>query len=221
MFKAYFLSFLIITTFSFSACINIKSEYPNINYYKLTSEIVNIEKKDTIDCALQIRNFGISDEYKTDRLLVKWVDDKETNLKVYYYHRWLAPFEDMFTDFLIKRMNEANSFTGGVLKSSTLAMPDYIIEGRILEMQSVSSESSLPGSNFIELVVNAGLMKRSDGKAGLDIVFNKTYSQKIVRRDNSIASIAEGLSKAASYISDMIMIDVQNSLDNNNQNSRK
>lgn len=203
---------LIGLIFMFGACINLKSPYPDIKYYSLGTEPLSLDRIDTLETSVQLRNLTINDEYDTDFLLA--TKDQGKEILRYFYHRWTANFADLATGALISRANSYGVFMGG-LTNSAISTPNFILEGRVLSVISNNSEKLAPDANWTELTINISLFKREDFSPGLEKVFNKTYSQRIYRKDNLIQSIPPAMSKAVAIVSDMIIVDVHNEIKNN------
>lgn len=193
-----------------TGCINLKDEYPEITYYTLKQEPNTLQFGDTLNYCLQIRDFTISDAYSSEHIfanLDKGIVDR------YYYHRWQTDFNDMATDFLTLRFNTVNLFRLGVVSSGSLAMPDYILEGQILEIFAKTSDSKETGANYVNLIIKINLLERTTTTADLPIALTKVYEQKIQRQSNSIASIPEAYGKALSFIADRMLADIYAAID--------
>ncbi|MBI5326228.1 MAG: hypothetical protein HZB41_13320, partial [Ignavibacteriae bacterium] len=80
-------------------CISLKSEYPEISYYRLHQETVKSTDIINIPGTLQIRNFSCSDQLNTEHIMAIWDEAKVQN---YYYHRWVSAPADLVTDFIIE-----------------------------------------------------------------------------------------------------------------------
>lgn len=199
---------LLFIVIAINSCINIKSEYPQIKYYSLKQEPIQISSGAGLDIALQIRHLTISDEFNTDQIIAHIGSNR---IKAYYYNRWASNFNDLLSDFITNRFSTAGLFKKGAFKSSSITLPDYIIEGRIVSIDAFNAEDK-PGESWAELVMSMNLLERSPEQVGLKQIFNKTYTQRIMRLNANVESIPEALSKAASIISDMIMVDIINSV---------
>lgn len=192
-----------------NGCISLKTEYPAINYYQLKQEQTLIESNVKLDGVLQIRDFTVSAEYDTEHILAIWGN---VRVQKYYYHRWITGISDMFTDFLVTRFNRAGSFTGSVVKSGAISPPDYILEGQILEMKAINSETQGAGDNSCILTVKISLLKRDKMRTERDLILTNTYTERTDRRNNHAASIPDAFSKCFSTIADMILVDIQKAI---------
>jgi|YNPMSStandDraft_2_1061718.scaffolds.fasta_scaffold20698_2 ABC-type uncharacterized transport system auxiliary subunit len=200
----YFL--LLLLLFS---CINLKSPYPDIRYYKLANEALMLQKLDTLPVAVQLRNITVNDEYNTDHIIATKLPSRE--VKVYYYHRWISKLDDLITGFLLNRINSYGIFSGGLIPASSINDPDYILEGRLINFQAKNSEkSNQPDANWVEITLNCSFYKRSSEMSGLTLLFNKNYTQKVNRINSNVETIPQATSRAMALISDMILVDIIN-----------
>lgn len=197
----------LISALLLSSCIKLKEDYPSIDYYSLQLKPIQIEKLGQVEGALLIRNFNISSEYETDHILVTWDDNR---VQRYYYHRWLTNFNNMATDFVTMHINQVDIFSEGAISGSSLVIPDFVMEGKIMEMITFNSAK---GQSYVQLTVNARLMQRNIADNELAIKFNKIYTQRINRQNSQINNVAEAYSKALSLITQMIILDIGNSIE--------
>lgn len=204
------LIFALILTVSFSSCINLKSPYPAISYYRLASEPFNVKSIDTIKTTVQLRNLTINDEFNTDHIIATKLPGKE--VQVYYYHRWISKFDDLVTGYMLSRLNGYGVFDGGVVGASSINLPNYVIEGRILNVNINNSDKIGTDVNWAEVTLNISFYSRSKEKPGLELLFNKNYTQRINRQNNLAKSIEPSMSKVIAFLSDMILVDVHNAI---------
>lgn len=197
-----------------NSCINLKSPYPDIHYYKLANEPLMLQKIDTLPVTVQIRNITVNDEYNTDHIIATKLPSRE--VKVYYYHRWISKLDDLITSFLLNRINSYGVFAGGLIPASSINDPDYILEGRLINFQANNSEkSNQPDANWVEITLNCSFYKRSAEMSGLNLIFNKNYTQKINRINSNVETIPQATSRAMALISDMILVDMINHIKEN------
>lgn len=194
-----------------SGCINLKSVYPEIQYYRLSQEagILQNLNTGTIKGNLQIRNFTIGAELETEHLLAL-VD--ENKLQVYQYHRWISDINDLITDFFVTRWNSYNFFSGAVLKSSTMIIPDYILEGHVLDMFAHNNKDNVKDGNFVYISLRVTLLKRIPLSTDRNIVINKVYTNKTLRESSSVNTLAPTYSKCISEIADKMLYEIQEAI---------
>lgn len=189
-----------------SGCVSIKSDYPTIEYYRLEQEQTKYRNIGTIPNALLVRDFTLSEEIDTDRFLAL-VDN--SSVKRYFYHRWVADCSSLITDFIVKRYNEMKTFSNGVVKSSSIVIADYILEGHILEMLAYNSEKNKEVKNEVFLSIRIALLGKIPNSTETEVLISKVYSKREARPDNLARSIAPSFSKAFSSLSDEILADIQ------------
>jgi len=189
-----------------SGCISIKSDYPTIEYYRLEQEPTKYRNIGTIPNALLIRDFTVSEEIDTERLIAV-VDN--TSVKRYFYHRWITDCSSIITDFVVKRYNEMNTFANGVIKSTSIIMADYILEGHILDMIAYNSEENKEVKNEIFLSIRITLLGKIPNSTETEVLISKVYSRKEARPNNLASSIAPAFSKSFSSLADEILGDIQ------------
>jgi ABC-type uncharacterized transport system auxiliary subunit len=194
-----------------SGCISLKSDYPEINYYRLNQEPGSFTNIGTLNGTLEIRNFTTSREYDTEHLLAVWED---TKLQKYYYHRWVTPCPELLTDFFVNRFIQLNVFTGGTVKSNTILVPDFIMEGQIIEMLAHNSKKDDAGSNYVLISVQINIVQREPLKSEKNIILNKLYTISFPRPNSEVTNIPPAFSKALSQLVDKLMVDVYEVLPN-------
>lgn len=196
---------------SVNSCINIKSDYPQIQYYRLNQEPTKLKNIGKIEGSLQVRAITISEEFKYDNLLALW---DSSYIQMYYYHRWIANPDALVTDFIINRLNNLNVFKNGVLNSSSIAVPDYILEGQIIDWTVYSSNKGISGqyTNSVSFAIRINIVKRDSLGSIRNNIINKVYSIRIPRPNTNVQSIAPAFSSAVSSVTDMIIMDIQTAI---------
>jgi ABC-type uncharacterized transport system auxiliary subunit len=203
------ISLMIILIFT-SSCISLREEYPEIHYYRLTQTEENLQNigAGTIEGTLQIRNFSVSDAIDTDHFL--GISDDNT-VQVYYYHRWIASASDLVTDFIVTRYNDLRVFTGGVVKPASILVPDYILEGQLIDMVAHNTNDN-KSPNYVYIALRISLIKKVSLSTDKKILINKVFTVKSPRKNNSVETIAPAFSMAVSQISDQMLFEIQNAI---------
>ncbi len=192
------------------SCVNVKSDYPSIEYYRLKQMDNPGFNLGTIEGLFQIRDFTISDELETGYLMAL-TDD--TRIKRYYYHRWIGNCSEMITDFFVARYNKMDAFTQGVVRSSSVLTPLYIMEGQVLDMMARNSEASAEGISYVSLSVKINVIKIEPLKTDKQVILSKVFNTKIPRRDNSVTTIPIAYSQAFSEIADLALAEIHKAID--------
>jgi ABC-type uncharacterized transport system auxiliary subunit len=199
---------ILFLIFLVSGCISIKSEYPAIEYYRLSQEPPSVKNLGKIPDIILLRDISVSEENDQTSLVAIW---DSTNIQKYFYHRWISDPSGLLTDFFITRFDNSAGFSSGIVKTGTSVVPDYVLEGRLLELNAYSSKKS-NGKNYVSVSMQFDLQSKIPLSLEKNVIFNQTYNMKIPRTDNSAASVAPAVSKAVSQIADKLMLDVQMSI---------
>ena len=194
-------------------CISLKSEYPDISYYRLAQEPSKFNSGTINDGTLQIRNFTASDQLNTEHLFAIWDGVKIQN---YYYHRWVSAPAELVTDFIIERINNAKLFKGGVIKPNSLVIPEYILEGHLLNMIAHNSKEREPDTNYVTISFQISLIKKEPLRAEKNVLLNKLYTISIPRKNNEVVTIAPAFSRGFSELSDNMLDDISEAIKKSN-----
>lgn len=206
LFKSFFISASFIFLLALTSCISFKSEYPQIDFYRLNQEPPNKKNIATVDAILQIRTIGVNEQLDQQNLMA--IDD-ETKIQKYYYNRWITDISSMVTDFVLTRFNVLKAFSGGTIRAGTMLSPDYILEGQLLEMIAHNSSKPEKDQNYVTVTLQISLIKRFQNKTNTELLFTKVYNSKIVRENSLVTTIPPAFSKAFSDVSDLMMNDIQ------------
>jgi ABC-type uncharacterized transport system auxiliary subunit len=193
-----------------SGCINLKDEYPKINYYTLKHEPTSLSNMALKNVSLVVRDLNLNEAYSGVQLLANW---EKNRVQKYFYHRWINDFSQIATDFLITRLTRMNIFKGGVSNSTTSIIPDYILEGKITELSAQNSEVDVKGNCFVNMEVSVTFFRRNQKGVPIEQIFSKIYSVKSQRMNNDAETIPEAFSKSYSMICDQIIVDVNNAVE--------
>lgn len=185
---------LIFLIIFFPGCINLREDYPTISYYSL-SNTSNKESREKVFGILQIRNFNAPNILSGQRILVENSDGSSQRL---YYHRWSDNFDQLLTWLAISRLSEQKIFSGGVVSQNSNLIPNYILEGEILNLRAVNHRN--PDSSFVELSVKFSLLGYNQDSSNFVLYFTNTYNNKILRNNSRPSSIAEATNLASNNI---------------------
>lgn len=188
-----------------SGCISVKTEYPDIAYYRLDQTAATLPTNLKINGALLVRHFTINGDFDTDHLLAR---EPDGDIKRYYYHRWISDPPEMATNFFIDQCIESGIFTQGVIGSSSAILPKYILEGRILEMIATNGKSNKPKKNFVTVRIQLTLLEFIPDQVERPVVFQRLYERKVLRKNGKAKSIPEAFSKAMSDLAGQALSDI-------------
>ena len=197
----YLVVLIILITLQSCIKLDFKNEYIEVDYYTLSQAEFKTVKDVKIDKSVMIRNFTIATEFDTEYLFEK---KGENEIEIYHYHRWLDLPAPLFTDYLTKRFINSETFSS-VLKSGSFAIPDLIIEAHIVEFGGYQINKQ--SYSFIKMNIN--VLKNNSKK---DVLLSKMYEHIEPRKNKKASSIPEAMSLGISEISDKLIIDINESI---------
>ncbi|OGU60636.1 MAG: hypothetical protein A2X64_07840 [Ignavibacteria bacterium GWF2_33_9] len=194
----------ILLSLMFTSCINLREDYPEINYYGIKTDNIKAAKFKA-EGLLQVRPFGGANLLSERRFMVETSEGKTDK---YYYHRWSDDFQELFTWEVISQLSKGKYFTDGIVNQGTALIPDYILEGDILSLRIYNDEDNRVDSSFVELQVKINLISRKPSKSSINSLYTNDYTQRITRKSNKALTISAAVSKAAEMIITQIGDDI-------------
>lgn len=209
-YKGIIIIIFVFFTAIFSSCINLRVDYPEIKYYGLEPE-EKLPSRLKVDGILQVRTFTGSNILSTRRFLV----EKYTKeIEQYYYHRWNDDFTELFTWLCLSRLNTAKIFTGGVVPQNTVQIPNYILEGEILELKIYNGSEKLKDSSYAQITIKANILGFNPDSTNFISLYTNVYTSKVFRETDKAITIAPAVNKAANQIVTTISEDLVKVLTN-------
>lgn len=187
---------LILMSFLFNSCINLREEYPEITYYNLTPANPEISRI-KVDGILQIRPFGGSNVISSKRFLV---EHSSGGFEKYYYHRWSDDFQELFTWNVISYISNQKCFTGGIVNQGTALIPNYILEGDILKLKIFNHDKDKKDSSYVELSLKISLFGFNKDSTGLSVIYTNVIEKKVTRESAKANTIAPAVNQATNAI---------------------
>ena len=201
-FNIIYLLILFIQLFLLNSCINLREDYPEIKYYSLANTS-NKESREKVFGILQVRNFSSPLSLSGQRILVENPDGSTQRL---YYHRWSDNFDQLLTWLVIERLSEQKIFSGGVVSQNSNLVPNYILEGEILNLTAFNHK--IPDSSFVELSVKISLLGYNADSTNFALYFTNYYKHKVNRNNGKPNSIPQAVNIAANEIIEKITKDI-------------
>lgn len=199
------------TVILINGCVNFKSDYPEISYYRFKQEALSDINQNPLPVAVQFRDFSISSQINPFQLTAM---EGENEVSVYYYYRWSEDCSDLITDFLIARYSNYNIFKGGVLTPGNIIMPDYFVEGALIEMIAHNTEDEDIEKPYVDLQIKISLAQRDVNLSYENVLLTKVYKSKIFRESNKAETIAPAFNKALNEIADKILPEIVAAIQN-------
>ena len=192
---------IVLAVLGLASCINIRTEYPQITFYQLSGEPSIISPDMKIDAALQIRMRN-TDGIDNDHL--------SRCLKMKIKKIFLSPLDQrccsLTTDFS-KPLYRTHVFRNVVINASSAVIPDFYLELRLVQMDCFSSTQKPKDSSYVEVVIQATLIKSPVDKTQTRTLAARSFKSRIKRPDAEIKSIVPAYNKAFSELTDMIFAD--------------
>ncbi|MDT3739504.1 MAG: hypothetical protein RO257_08395 [Candidatus Kapabacteria bacterium] len=198
----------IILLVIFTSCINLREPYPQIEFYTLTQEPSLLHDLPKKQSKVMVRNIIVNESINTPHLLINWDASRVQKL---FYHRWISDLSSLSTDFFITRLNQCGLLNYGVIRSGSIATPEYIIEPHLIDFAAYNTEMPNSGENYVEIELKVDVLKRMPNN-NLDIVFSNIYKQKFIRKKTEIKYIPDSYSKIFSIAVDNVISDLSNLL---------
>lgn len=186
-------------------CINLREPYPKIEYYNLVQEESLLKGLPSKEPVVMVRRVQVNESYDTPHLLVY---SEANSVRRLYYHRWISDISTISTDFFITRINKSGLLKQGIVRSGSIAIPDYIIEPQLIDMTAFDSQQK-GGECYVNVEFKVSILKRKPDN-NLEVLFSSVYKQKFVRRKKDIKYIPEAYSKVFSLAVDNIIADMSN-----------
>lgn len=204
------ISILVVLVFGLYGC-GLRTEYPDIHYYKLNSyPETKIKESAVFNASLLIRDVMVSSGDETDQIMTT---NEDGSIKKYFYHRWISDIPSLISDFFRERYTKFGLFKGGISKSASAIIPDYILEITILDFKSQNTSKGAP---FVEVTVTATVLAHPrDAAKPIEKLFTKTFKSHEFRQNTDANAIAPAFSKALNTIADDIYLALYNFVNNN------
>jgi ABC-type uncharacterized transport system auxiliary subunit len=193
------ISFQILTS-----CINLREDYPDINYYSLSPKATEVSKIKT-EGILQVRSFTSSIALTEKRFQV---ENSKGEIQKLYYYRWNDNFAELFTWLTISKLNLEKYFVGGVVSQNTVQIPNYILEGEILGLEIYNGTNKQDDTSYVKLTLKISLLSYTKNSSDLEMIYSNIYTDKVQRLDNKAETIAPAVNSAANNIIETLAKDI-------------
>ncbi len=198
----------ILIVLFFFGCFSIRSPYIPTKYYSLNQMPFSFKNIAELETFVIFKDFSVPEELVDNRLMV-WFEDG--SVQKYNYHRFTADYGQLINDFILTRMNLSKAFKYGISVSSSTIVPDYIIEGKVLEFRSFGDKENKL-RNWVNVSIQVTLLKYVPISNQNKVVLSKVYSQKVERQSKEPSKIPSAFSIALSTIVDKMIFDLQRAI---------
>ncbi|MBI5324952.1 MAG: hypothetical protein HZB41_06735, partial [Ignavibacteriae bacterium] len=104
-----------------------------------------------------------------------------------------------------------------VVKPNSLVIPDYILEGHLLDMIAHNTRDREPDTNYVKLSIQINLIKKEPLKAERNVLLNKLYTISVPRNNNEVTTVAPAFSRGISELTDNMLIDITEAVNNSSK----
>jgi len=196
---------IIIISWFLVGCFSIRTPYIPTQYYTLNQQPYAFKNIAELETFVLYKEFTVPEELVDNKVIV-WFEDG--SVKKYNYHRFTSDYPDLINDFIFTRLNLSKAFKYGISNSSSSIIPQFILEGKILEFRAYG-DSKDKNKSWVNVAIQANLLKYIPVTNQNKVVLSKVYSQRVDFTSREISSIPQAFSTALSAIVDRLIIDLQ------------
>lgn len=208
---------LVCLVCSLSGCFSLRSDYQPMAYYRLVQNSPAVSDVGRITGALYVRTFTANEEFENNHIVyartaapIRTEKQAETapqasavaQVDYYTYHRWISETPELVTDFVASRYMQSGVFPNGIVQAGSSLMPAYVLEGKILDMTAYNGEPS-----GVVLKLQCTLLSLQP-MSKHTVLWQQVYEQRVLRSNNTAASIPEAYSDALAVIADQLLVDI-------------
>ena len=203
--------FILLITFTLS-CITIPQNKLEITHYAIEPEGDFSAADSSFDMSLKALPFTTGALYLGGKIVIR---SAKGTTDYYYYHRWLAPPENMLRDIFTENMSQWKIYGKGVFQNSMGIVPSHEISCRLNKLDAVNkgqqSEAHL-GINLTLTAVDPLTLQRT-------LILQKQYSYSESRDNEFVQSFISAVNvMTAQWLkdvrSDLELILIEESLKN-------
>lgn len=190
------------------SCFSLRTPYIPIVYYYLTQEAFSFRNIATIETYVIFKEFSIPDELLDSRIVICYDDG---TMQRFNYHRFSSDYSELLNNFIYSRLNQSKAFKYGVSTFNTATVPNYIIEGSILDFKAYANRKDKL-KNWVQISFNVKLIKYEPLEQNKKIIFSANYSQKLDVPERENSKFVQGFSKLFSLMIDKMILDIQSAI---------
>jgi ABC-type uncharacterized transport system auxiliary subunit len=164
----------------------IKQPAPVIAYYQL-EYAPPAARSTNVSATLMIAPLRIAPEYDRDTLVYR---DEAYRAGFYLNDQWMANPARQLTEKLVRDFQATRLFAG-VFTAGTFQKPDYVLHGTIREL----GEQRAPDARFGSVAI-AFTLTHAAGSGAPQIVFQRTYEQRVPCKDKTVNALVEAIGAA-------------------------
>ena len=200
--KPFISSIFVITLLTGCGSI-IKQPAPIMSYYQINYAPTAIKSQKT-DKTILVKSFNVSAAYQRDTIVYR---DDNYNIGFYPYKQWIAAPGDLITEAISRDLRDSGLFAG-VISSSSLQRPDYILLGSLNEIGELKNSDGIHGNISIILT----LVKQASTNSIEEIVLQKTYNESVKCASDNVEDVVKAISEATKTVSKDAINDIADAI---------
>ena len=193
----------------FGACVSLNTPTNKIEYYTLEYPPPQKETLNPLPHVIRMDRFTATPPYNTTQIIYR---DQSFKRNAYVYYRWQTNPGTIVTTLLNRDIKNSSLFKA-VLDPGSRFSPSYVIEGTVDEFFEWDTQNAWEAILSISII----LTEKNKNDIKNRILFQKTYRKTEICQQKQPRSVAEGMSRALSKISEEMIQDVYDSLKNRHQ----
>ena len=183
-----------------SGCVIQRSPAPVIHHYTLEYDPPRLAIEATTERVLAVQPFTVAAPYASRRIIYR---DAKFRRDAYVYHQWRAHPGDLVADMLRRDLQQIGFFRAVVGLGSSVAS-SYVLEGTVEEF----FVAELPDRWEAVMSLSITLLDAHPSDTSHIVLFQKTYSTRVLCRKHTPQSIVAAMSSAMAELSHSICTDI-------------
>lgn len=172
---------LLAVTLVLTGCFSLPRENLEIVRYSPRPDDLGARADTTFPHALAILPFESAATQPGDRI-VRLGENQE--MASYYYHRWIAPPDELISDILTEDLTESGLFGQGVFRQTVGTAPRYELRGRLVHLYA----DNRPRAERAVFEVVVSVFRLEPPLYQKTLALQRTYHFERPRGDNRVAS---------------------------------
>ncbi|MCX7880251.1 MAG: hypothetical protein N2517_06285 [Ignavibacteria bacterium] len=201
------LHLFLILAFLGTSCFSIRTPYIPTRFYSLTQEAFSFKNIATIDAIILMRDFLVPSNLLGTNLF--FIHD-DGSVEKFYYHKFSTDYQEAINDFIRARLNLSRAFSFSILSTNSSLLPEYVLEGEVLEFYIYSKRKDKVF--VVQISIQVTLTPYKPLASERNIILSKIYSYSIEKKNIEVNEMSKELSKGLSSIVDKMIFDIQSAI---------
>lgn len=200
--------FLLIFPLLFiSSCISVKQPHLSIKNYALEYDSPVFAQKEKLDSTIKVDILSVAPAYNSRRIIYS---TNSHEFDSYIYHKWISNPGDLVTHLIGRDIRSSGLFKGVLLPGERIKDFSYRLGGTLEEFYESNESSNWKGILSLSISLNS----EGDSETADEVIFQKKYRASEVCEENNPAALARALSRALKKVSEQLVDDLYETLNN-------